>query len=52
MERLDRLVFSGSLSYLHRQYSYLFKSPHWKVIKIKEWSDGKYTYVFERRSEN
>lgn len=44
---MDKLVYSGSLSYLRRQYAYLFNSPNWKVTKIKEWPDGKFTYVFE-----
>ena len=43
----DKLVYSGTLSYLRRQYKHLFDSPRWKVTKIKEWSDGKFTYVFE-----
>lgn len=44
---MSTLVYSGSLSYLNRQYKSLFKSPRWKVTKIKEWSDGKYTLMFE-----
>lgn len=42
-----KLVYTGSLAYLHRQYAYYFKSTNWKVTKIKEWSDGKLTYLFE-----
>ena len=44
---MEKLVYSGTLSYLRRQYKHLFDSPRWKVTKIKEWSDGKFTYVFE-----
>lgn len=41
------LVVSGSMNYLKRKYSHEFKSSRWSVTKIKEWSDGKYTVVFE-----
>jgi hypothetical protein len=44
---MDKLVVSGSLSYLKRKYAHEFRSYNWKVTKIKEWSDGKHTYVFE-----
>ena len=44
---MDKLVYSGSMSYLKRQYAHYFSSPNWKVTKIKEWSDGKFTVVFE-----
>ena len=44
---MDKLVVSGSLSYLKRKYAHEFRSSKWLVTKIKEWSDGKYTYVFE-----
>ncbi|QMP83996.1 MAG: hypothetical protein [Caudoviricetes sp.] len=44
---MDTLVVSGSLSYLKHRYAHEFRSSKWKVIKVKEWSDGKYTYVFE-----
>jgi hypothetical protein len=44
---MNALVVSGSLSYLKRKYAHEFRSERWKVIKVKEWADGKYTYVFE-----
>jgi hypothetical protein len=44
---MSKLVYSGSMEYLRRKYKDLFSSPRWKTTKIKEWSDGKYTIVFE-----
>lgn len=44
---MDKMVYSGTLSYLHRKYKHYFRSSKWKVTKCKEWPDGKYTYVFE-----
>ena len=44
---MDKLVVSGSISYLNKKYKHYFRSEKWLVTKIKEWSDGKYTYVFE-----
>lgn len=44
---MDKLVVSGSLSYLKRKYAHEFNSERWKVTKIKQWSDGKLTVVFE-----
>lgn len=44
---MDKLVVSGSMNYLKRNYSHEFKSARWSVTKVKEWSDGKYTVVFE-----
>jgi hypothetical protein len=44
---MDKLVVSGSLSYLKRTYAHELRSERWKVTKIKKWADGKYTYVFE-----
>lgn len=44
---MDKLVVSGSMNYLKCKYAHEFKSSKWAVTEIKEWSDGKYTYVFE-----
>lgn len=44
---MDKIVVSGSISYLNKQYKSLFRSEKWAVTKVKHWSDGKYTYVFE-----
>jgi hypothetical protein len=44
---MSAVVCSGSMSYIRRKYGYMFNSPRWKAIRVKDWSDGKYTYVFE-----
>lgn len=44
---MDKMVVSGSISYLNKAYKHYFRSSKWMVTKVKEWSDGKYTYVFE-----
>lgn len=44
---MQKLVVSGSLGYLKRKYAHEFRSSKWKVTKVKEWSDGKYTFVLE-----
>lgn len=44
---VDKLVVSGSTSYLNKKYKHYFRSEKWKVTHVKHWSDGKYTYVFE-----
>lgn len=44
---MSAVVCSGSMSYIRRKYGYKFNSSRWKVVKIKDWSDGTHTYVFE-----
>ena len=44
---MKQLVVSGSKYCLQRKYAFEFRSSKWKTIKIKEWSDGKYTYVLK-----
>lgn len=40
-------VVTGKKSYILQRYADMFRSQFWKPIKIKEWSDGTHTYVFE-----
>lgn len=40
-------VVSGSMYYIRTRYNHELRSPNWRAIRIKEWSDGKFTYVFE-----
>ena len=44
---MTQKVVTGSIDYLMRQYKHEFRSRNWKVIRIKDWSDGKRTYLFE-----
>ena len=44
-------VVTGKKPYLMRRHSDMFRSQFWKVIKIKEWSDGTATYVFDWQGE-
>jgi hypothetical protein len=46
------MVATGKPEYLRRKYSDMLKSQFWKQTKVKQWSDGAQTVVFEYVGED
>jgi len=46
------MVSTGKPEYLRRKYSDMLKSQFWKQTKVKQWSDGAQTVVFEYVGED
>ncbi len=46
------LVATGKPEYLRRKYSDMLRSQFWRQTKVKQWSDGTQTVVFEYVGED